>query len=513
MSQIIKLRDYQEELTYDTRSTLKKVRRVLAQLATGGGKTIFATNIVQKIADSGRQVLFICHRNFLISQTSETFRKYGIDHSFIAPTKHFNKNSPVIIASIDKLGSNLDFYLNQLNIHTVIFDECHHMAARSWADVSKAFNNSYHVGLSATPKRLDGAPLDVYFDSMVFGPQPAELMDMGHLSDYKLYYPNKGSDIEEIKGSFVIGDSVQMWEKYASGMRTAVFCRDVKHAETECKKFNEAGFKSVVISHKTKKPDMINYARQMANGELDCFFNAYLMSEGFDLAAMTGIDTTIDCVQLLRNSGSLAMVLQMIGRCLRPKADGSKAVIIDQCGNTFNHNHGKPDDYREWDLSGEVKTVNRRSDEDPNIVSVVKCENIKCQKDFVIATHCPHCGHERKIQSSIINNIKGDLVEVKSDRQISNEIMDEVTSLKGSNEEVYLSLVSISKKRQTIDKKTKRKKYGDSWVEKMFEIHFNGPKAGQETDEELIWKGKLRGYKNPVSWVKHKQKSRGKKWA
>jgi DNA repair protein RadD len=67
-----------------------------------------------------------------------------------------------------------------------------------------------------------------------------------------------------------------------------------------------------------------------------------LISEGLDVPAVTG-------AILLRPTQSLALAIQQMGRALRPKADGVRAVILDHAG--LIHRHGLPCTPRDWRLT------------------------------------------------------------------------------------------------------------------------------------------------------------------
>jgi len=125
-----------------------------------------------------------------------------------------------------------------------------------------------------------------------------------------------------------------------------------------------------------------------------------LISEGLDVP---GIGAAI----LLRPTQSLAMALQQIGRALRPKPDGSPAVILDHAGNL--HRHGLPDDPREWSL-----TSKRRKAKKPSKVPVKTCESCFA----VVPSHvkaCPSCGEPfQGAPRELPEAAPGELAEAKS---------------------------------------------------------------------------------------------------
>jgi DNA repair protein RadD len=78
------LRPYQEDMIAGARALLRQHQAVLIQAPTGAGKTALAAFMAGSAVSKGLRVWFICHRDFLVDQTSKTFTKVGIDHAFIA---------------------------------------------------------------------------------------------------------------------------------------------------------------------------------------------------------------------------------------------------------------------------------------------------------------------------------------------------------------------------------------------------------------------------------------------
>ena len=88
------LRDYQLEIALEViRLMLMGYRRILIQLATGGGKTKIAEAILGIVRELGFAGQFIVHRKELINQTSRTFRDAGIPHGFIASGRPTGRRS------------------------------------------------------------------------------------------------------------------------------------------------------------------------------------------------------------------------------------------------------------------------------------------------------------------------------------------------------------------------------------------------------------------------------------
>jgi superfamily II DNA or RNA helicase len=81
-------------------------RRLVVQSPTGSGKTILATQLVQKICADGGRVIFTVPTISLIDQTAEKFYREGIREFGVIQADHAMTNAtrPIQIASIQTLA-------------------------------------------------------------------------------------------------------------------------------------------------------------------------------------------------------------------------------------------------------------------------------------------------------------------------------------------------------------------------------------------------------------------------
>lgn len=400
----VELRPYQRDLVNNIRDALRRTKHVLAQLPTGGGKTALASDMVGTALGRGRRVLFIVHRKELVEQTSKTFARYDIGHSFIANGREYDPDALIQICSIDTLKSRMAKGL-VLNPDLVVWDECHHIAAAGWTKTFQAFPNAYHVGLSATPVRTDGSGLDSHFGEMVIGPSVAWLMEQGYLSPYRLFAPPGPSmaGVKKSMGDYAVadlvdvmdkpkltGDIVEHWLKHCgeAGTRTGGFAVNVQHSKHLAAAFIAAGIPAAHVDGDTPAEERAALVQQFAAGEIRVLWCVDLIGEGFDLSAIAGTDVTIDAVILARPTQSLRIFLQQIGRALRP-APGKTAIILDHAGNTLRH--GLPDDERSWSLQGTQKTLRDLEEQGPP--PPLTCDTCFCQIRRPAPPICPCCGN------------------------------------------------------------------------------------------------------------------------
>lgn len=352
-----------------------------------------------------------------------------------------NTNNPLQIASINTLVKRLNEYDNT---QVVVFDEAHHVSSNTWAMVSNHYPNAIHIGLSATPCRLDGKPLSGFFDVMVEETSTKELIKDGYLVPFKYYAPSvlderdlvlgsngeytKKSIEKTISGSAVIGNNITIYKEKFNGKRNIVFAVNRKHGEDICKRYNEAGIKCEYLDGTNTQRERDDILSRFDKGITKVLVNVDLFGEGFDLPA-------IEVVSLLRPTHSTALYLQQVGRALRPCKEIGKqeAIILDHVNNYKRH--GFPDDEREWSLDGTIKT--KKATE--STIALKRCPN--CFQVHKPALSCPNCGYIYPRDGKIIEEINGNLVLVGSSEE-KEEKRKEVLLVK-----TFKELVNIEKKR------------------------------------------------------------------
>ena len=125
-------------------------------------------------------------------------------------------------------------------------DEGHHaLPDNQWGKCVNLFKNAYGLGVTATPLRADRKGLDGVYDSMVVGPTMRDLINQGHLSEYRIFCPQESFDLANVRTgsggdyvkkelddasdrSTIAGDVVQQYLKLAPGKRGLTFAVNLK---------------------------------------------------------------------------------------------------------------------------------------------------------------------------------------------------------------------------------------------------------------------------------------------
>ena len=404
----MELRDYQVAAIADLRRALRTHKRALLQLPTGGGKTAIAAYMLKEAAERGRRAWFVVHRRELVEQTGAMLKRIGATFGFVAAGFPPQYNRAITVCSVHTLAQRLD-RLPAPDL--IVWDEAHHCAAGTWQRVADAAPYAYHVGLTATPERLDGRGLDHLFSALVPGPSVSWLIEQGFLSPYRAWtHPiadlgavrQRGADFdptglaEAVDKPHILGDAVSHYLKLCAGKQAVAFCVNVEHAVHTRDAFRAAGVIAEEVDGKTRPDIRKRIVNAFRRGDVQVLTSVDLFGEGFDLPEL-------HAAILLRPTQSLGLYLQQVGRALRAAPGKDEAIILDHAGNI--ERHGLPDAARDWQLAGRKKRSRKQA--------VKTCPS--CFGTVAAAARtCDYCGHsfvtaaEREIEQRM-----GELEEVR----------------------------------------------------------------------------------------------------
>jgi superfamily II DNA or RNA helicase len=358
LSTSLALRDYQSALIQGIYERWHQGdRSVLAQLPTGGGKTICFGAITQEFTRRGETVMILAHREELVIQARDKVGSIaGCPVGVIKAGHKPDYSAPIQVASVQSLVRRLDAIECPA---LIVVDECHHATASSYRKILGAYPDSYVLGVSATPTRLNGEGFDDIFDSLACGPTVGELIKAGHLSRFKLFADPKPMTVKGVRktqGDYSAGDLaaandaialsgnlIASYREHCPGKRCVVFAVNVEHSRTIADRYNAAGIPAKHLDGNTPDDERREALAQFARGELLVLSNCALFDEGLDIPA-------IEAIQCAKPTASLVKWLQMVGRALRTAPGKEYAVILDHTKNWAIH--GLPTRPRIWTLQG-----------------------------------------------------------------------------------------------------------------------------------------------------------------
>jgi superfamily II DNA or RNA helicase len=318
----------------------------------------------------------------------------------------------VQVASVQTLVRRLDKLAPP---DMVVVDEAHHATAATYRTIIQHCPDSWLIGLTATPARMDGTGLDDIFDALVHGPELASLIEQGHLSPFRVFTPPtaismKGvhtragdwvkEELEERMDSKTItGDAIEHYRRFVHPASCLVYCVSRQHARHVEAQYREAGLDALYVAGDTPKQVRDRAIEGFRFGSPRIISSVDLFGEGLDVPGL-------GAVQLLRPTQSLGLYLQQVGRALRREEGKSHAVILDHVGNVWRH--GFPDDEREWTLEGRKRRAKAEGDGAPDLRQCKACFCVyRASLSF-----CPLCGAEAEVKSREVEQVEGQLVEV-----------------------------------------------------------------------------------------------------
>lgn len=401
---------------------------------------MLTAHMLKTAASKGFHSFFICHRRELVAQTTRAFAQEGLRHGIIAAGFQEDRRHLVQIASVQTLARR---FLRYRQPRLIVWDECHHLAAGSWKKLFESFPNAFHIGLSATPERLDGQGLSQFFKEMIHGPSVEWLIENKFLADYRLYAPGRPdlSKVHTRMGDFVqaetasildrpsiTGDVIAHYRRFCEGKRAVVFCVSVAHSRHVVDQFTAAGIPAAHVDGETPQEERDAKIRGFREGHIKLLSNVELFGEGFDVP-------TIESAILLRPTQSLGLYLQQVGRALRPADGKTHAIILDHVGNC--ERHGLPDEARTWSLIGDESRRAKKASGESSVRVCPKC----FAAQFSGRPQCAYCSFIFESKPREIEEKEGELSEIDKEAIRRQRVREQGTAPDRN------ALVELAKKR------------------------------------------------------------------
>lgn len=347
--------------------------RILIVMATGTGKTFTAFQIIHRLHKSGakKKILYLADRNILIDQTmAQDFK----------PFKKFMTKITSNGDGVDKIDTSYEVYMAlyhqlvgkegepdpflevQKNFFDlIIVDECHRGSAKddsAWRKVLEYFDSATQIGMTATPKAVEGANNLDYFGEPVYTysllqgindgflapyrvtadfinvdlqgwtPEEGELDLLGKEIEQKLYQrQNFGRDLAIKLRRYVVARRItRMLHDIGRMTKTIVFCSDIEEA---------AEMRTLLVQMNADLCKKSPYYVTRIVGEdkegkkqLDNFIS---VDEPYPVIVTTSemLSTGVDCktcglIVIDKEIGSMTEFKQIIGRGTRLRKDKGK---------------------------------------------------------------------------------------------------------------------------------------------------------------------------------------------
>ena len=346
------VRPYQVAGVADVIAAMRRgVRSVVRVLPTGAGKTVEAGMLAQAVK-TGSRIGFLVHRRELVRQAWEVLSEVLAPEEVGVESAGWPRTpwARVWVGGVQSLARRLDGIAPP---DVLFIDEGHHVRARTWETVLRAWPRARLILLTATPERLDGLGLGTWAQEMILGPSPLELVEGGWLARTRLLQVGAKTAADWLRTPN-IGEPVSAYLAHAPGTRAIYFGRSVANSREVCEAFRAAGIPAEHLDGGDTDAHRDARVKAFKRGEILLLGNCELFTEGFDAPS---------CQTVLfgRRTNSVTFWLQAAGRNKRPGPPGSApkvATTIDLGGSS--HYLGHPDAPRTWSLDdGEVSPRKR----------------------------------------------------------------------------------------------------------------------------------------------------------
>ncbi len=311
--------------------------RYLLVIPTAGGKTFTAAKAINKLFDVGILnsakdcVLWTAHRTELLDQAKVAFGKL---ESLTEDNGRYDERVlfKMILSAPESLSSDE-------SIRLVIIDEAHHGAADSYQPIFR--NRRVGIlGLTATPSRHDGVPLDFERESYSIG--FPDLVKKGVILRPEIITVDGGKydfdsleepeDLEQLdnaeRNDEIIRALLQCTDRYKKviiyvGTQSHVVSLYRRILNSELKEAYES-ISYITGGGNSRNQERSEYIRQEKEYRRSIIVNVHVLSEGYD-------DPSVNTVVMATPTRSKLYYMQAIGRAIRIDLEDplKKAFIIE----------------------------------------------------------------------------------------------------------------------------------------------------------------------------------------
>ena len=351
----MKLIRWQQKVIDEFPDIVKNYKKFILKAPTGAGKTVLASEIIDKFYKN-KKVVVLCHRLVLLEQLERGLSsKHKVKKLGLSETGKAFEDYDILIST--NLRSR-DFLIKAIKTcDLLIIDEAHRVSPNGQAykellDEFDKINNdkSKLLGLTASPERRTGDQKDqlgLAFDAIIDCADIEELIKENVLvpAIYKPFFVHDFDhhDLDISTGDFpveqlanaIINSSMieyacriylserkQIKEKVIS----AWFCPDIVVAEKTLEAVESLNLSVELITAKTPLKKRLEILSNHESGKLECLISVGVLSEGWD-------NPNCNIIVHLRPTLSKVFWGQSVGRGLRSAENKSSCIVIDVSSN------------------------------------------------------------------------------------------------------------------------------------------------------------------------------------
>ena len=320
--------------------------RALIVMASGLGKTLTSAFSIREfiaMCHENSRVLFLCHNNEILGKAKTEYRSvFGEEYSYGSYTgiEKTSRRVNFLFASFQTMKLHLkDFAPDEFDY--VIVDEAHHGQAITFKKVISYFKPRFLLGMTATPKRLDGLDISEIFGGTVYEKDLPQAIKEHLLAtvDYRLllddiedifkYLGRDDVTIAELNRNIfvpkrdeeiirIINEKIAEKEHH----KTIIFCTSINHADVMAGLIDGAA----VVHSELSQSVCHERIAAFRNGRIQTIVSVDQLNEGVDIP-------DADVIVFLRSTVSPTVFYQQLGRGLRKTSSKKSVLILDFVAN------------------------------------------------------------------------------------------------------------------------------------------------------------------------------------
>jgi superfamily II DNA or RNA helicase len=446
----MQLRNWQQEFIDNFPTITKQHRRFILKAPTGAGKTVLASEIVERFYKH-KKIIVLCHRLVLLEQLEKALgQRHSVRKLTVSDKGPAFEDYDILLSTNMRAKDVLADAVPKADL--IIVDEAHRVSPNGtgYKRIIDDFNehgkpNAQFIGLTASPERRTGDQrdqLNLVFDAIIDCANIEDLIKEGVLVQ-PVYRPHFVHDldlgsIDISSGDFpvaklapaIIKSSMidyAMWsyieerEKLSTKPISAWFCADISVAEATLKMIRESGIVASIVTAATPIKERMKLLADHENGDIEAMVSVGVLAEGWD-------NPHCNIIVHLRPTLSKVLWGQSVGRGLRSVPGKEKCIVIDVSSNwsTFG-----PVEKLEWTLWSHRRSymqfmnrfnwIGQQQDGENSDEIYLLCKNempnrTRCSHIYKKNAHendtCPVCGtyaaidiyKEQKLDSTLNEN-------------------------------------------------------------------------------------------------------------
>ena len=349
------LRNWQQKIIDIFPSIINEHRRFILKAPTGAGKTVLASEIVERFYN-GKKIIVLCHRLVLLEQLEKALgKKHAVRKLEVSDTGPAFEDYDILLSTSMRAKEVLLDAVAKADL--IIVDEAHRVSPNGkgykrilddFAKYGKA--KAQFIGLTASPERRTGDQrdqLNLAFDAIIDCANIEDLIkeDVLVQPEYRPHFVHDldldGIDISSgdfpvaklasaiIKSSMI---DYAIWsyceERLKLSMKpvSAWFCADISVAEATLKNIRQCNIEAAIVTASTPIKERMRLLAQHERGDIEVIVSVGVLAEGWD-------NPQCNIIVHLRPTLSKVLWGQSVGRGLRSAPGKEKCVVIDVSSN------------------------------------------------------------------------------------------------------------------------------------------------------------------------------------